>query len=241
MVASLRIIPTSQSKSKQNCAECPHIDKCWKPTQNKTNNIIINLLVCRIQNDIYRDKSTRLLLAMVRPQLQRMSRQIRDAALSEHTLNYDNLINEMESVIVEHILDHYIIGEIAFFTYYLFGFPNGVMRKWLLWKINNNTKFFSRHYLVDEPIQEDSYNPHEEEDPTSKRIQSAFDCIDDGITLRASEYRVMKFCLKNARDNRPTRMVDGLHLYMAEKMSISRTRVTQHFRNAKRKLVEACM
>lgn len=235
MVATLKVAQPEPVVLKQDCAVCPHIDKCWKTT---TNNIIINLLVCRIQLSIKREPSTQRLLQMFRPQLQKMARQIRDESMNSHSLDYADLIAEMESVIVEHILDHYIIGEIAYFTYYLFGYPNGVMRKWIMWRVNNNRKFFSRHYLVDEPIVEETYDPYENQD--NHKVQNALDHIEDGLTLRVSEYRVMKFCLKNAHDDRPTRMVDGLHLYMAEKMEISRTRVTQHFRNAKNKLLTAC-
>lgn len=224
---------------KQNCSVCPHIDKCWKTT---TNNIIINLLVCRIQIGLERDASTKLLLKMFRPQLQKTARQLRDSnTTNQVTLSYPDLIHEMESVIVEHIISDYIIGEIAYFTPYIFGYPNGVMRKWTVWKLNQQKRFFGTHYLTDDPrpiLDEEAYEPFEED--SDNKINIALQHIDDGVTLRASEYRVMKFCLKNAHDNRPTRMVDGLHLYMAKKMEISRTRVTVHFRKAKNRILRVC-
>ena len=234
---NLRIINNVDTELKQDCYKCPHIDKCWKTS---TNNIIINLLVCRIQINKEKNKSTKLLLKMFRPQLQKMATQISNDRLGSYISSTD-LIHEMESVIIEHIISHYIIGEIAYFTYYLFGFPNGVMRKWMLWKTNQDRKVYNNHYLVDEPISiEDDTPILLEENQKNERIEHAKRVIDDGITLRASEYRVMKFCLENARDNRNTRMIDGLHLYLANQMNISRTRVTQHFRNAKKKLTGVC-
>lgn len=223
-----------QPAVKQECSRCPHINKCWKTS---VNNIIINLLVCRIQNKIERQKSTVVLLQMIRPQLQKMARSMKDDYVGS-SLQLDELVREMESTVVEHILTHYVIGEIAYFTYYLFGYPNGIMRKWVAWRLAKSKKFFNTHYLTEDPYQDPdtaSYDPYAE--TQDDRIATASAMVDDCTTLRTNEYRIMKFCLMNAHDDRQTRMVDGLHLYMARVMEISRTRVTQHFRNAKQRIL----
>jgi hypothetical protein len=70
------------------------------------------------------------------------------------------------------------------------------------------------------------------------RIRRAQEAIDDGLTFPLQEYRVLSFCMANARDRGARRPIDGLHAFMSERLSVIRSRITRIFSDASTKLVE---
>jgi hypothetical protein len=90
-----------------------------------------------------------------------------------------------------------------------------------------------------ESVDESYVEAYASED-TRTMAQEVMDIIDDGVTLNANEYRVLKFCLQNANEGNEIRMVDGLHIHMARAMGVSRPRVTRLYKRGRDKLVVAC-
>ena len=193
-----------------------------------------NLLVCRLKRGIEVNRSTRMLLSMLRPKLRALAR----FAIRGTSLELDLVVAELESATIEALLKNYVMGEIAYPLHYLFGHPNGVIRHYA----NNYAKKARRYedtYTIVSNLAEqikDAYEiEHEEED--TKRTRIARDVLEDGITLNVVEYRVMKFCLTNATEAR--RPLNGLHVHLAKTMGVVRARVTKIYADATRKLQAA--
>lgn len=93
---------------------------------------------------------------------------------------------------------------------------------------------------IAECIDEAHFDALKNED-TKTMAEEVMDIIEDGVTLNANEYRVLKFCLQNANESNEVRMVDGLHIHMANAMGVSRPRVTRLYKRGKDKLIQACL
>jgi hypothetical protein len=87
---------------------------------------------------------------------------------------------------------------------------------------------------------DESYTETYANEDTRTMAQEVMEIIDDGVTLNANEYRVLKFCLQNANEGNEIRMVDGLHINMARSMGVSRPRVTRLYKRGRDKLIVAC-
>jgi hypothetical protein len=117
---------------------------CWSGRENE---ILLNMLVCRIQRNIERDRSLRLFLKMVRPKLIKTALRMVNRGGSYGSLFADDLVAEMESVITVVLLQHYVLGDIGHPLHYLFGKPNGAVYRWVLHRINSHCRFYSTNFL----------------------------------------------------------------------------------------------
>jgi hypothetical protein len=261
-------------KPKQTCSHCPHVAKCFAVTTNtgkpvSTQNVLINILICRLQLGIDQNRAAANLLQLLRPGMIRL---ISHAKQSGNTpgIDMEQLLTEMQSVTIEYLLYDYKIGDRGRATPYLFDPHQGFLTKWIKWIIGKNRRFYSHHELYS-PIHDSSedeyyepqheqystqcnandtgwgaifqggdsirYDPYvEDEDNESEMSQRITDIINDGITLNSNEYRVITFCMSNANESNNTRHIDGLHIYLAKLMGVSRPRITRLYKRSKDKL-----
>lgn len=247
-----------RSKPQQNCGSCRYVTKCYAK-KAASRNVVINILACRIKKGINPNKSTRLLLDMIRPSLIKLVNNARNIVGSGY-IDMDQMIMDLESKIIESLLDEngYRIGGPAYLTEYLFGTnpKTGWVRKWILWDFSKQKRFFSRHTLsgsnpksdTDDEISEqdrnaiaqtENLNTFEEEHQDQNVIQKLMDIIDDGVTLNANEHRVISFCLSHANESNKTRLIDGTHTYLSNIMGVSRPRITRLYAVARKKLLQA--
>lgn len=244
----LQIIQPAPTQPRQNCAVCANQPNCWKAGISDRH-IVTNLLVCRIKRGIQRDKSTRLLLELLKPKLMQMATEIINAT-GATGLERENVLLDVQSATIEQLMHHYVMGEIGYPLHYLFGMPNGVMRRWVTSQITktrkhsatymlsfndaarNNDDDWAASFLGTVETDEIMSDAH-----TRELAGEIEDIIDDGITLRLSEYRVLKFCTDNASDAK--RPLNGLHIYLGRVMNVVRSRVTKLMADATSKVRDA--
>lgn len=251
----------------QDCSTCQNVNNCWRPKKNTItpHDVVSNLLVCRIQRGIDRNKSTKLFLDLIRPKVRKMAGWVR--AMTGMLLS--EAMAEMESVAIESILSSYVMGELAPPLVWLFHPKYGSVRHWAVRTVDrmsreresvvnygsigmdsdaratgtdleerlailNRQVTNSRIQSAPPPVVEES----EEPDPAlEERFRRALEIVEDGVTLSAVEYRVMRFCLTNARGHE--RMTDWLHQQMARALGMPRKDVSRVYAIASRKLIEA--
>lgn len=179
-------------------------------------------------------------------------------------MDMDQLLLDMQSTAIEYLMRDYKIGDRGRATPYLFDPHQGFLTKWVKWVTSKNRRFYSNHELygpnssdgedqnesdtpgpeatagwsaVFETTDSVRYSPYVElEREASDLSQTVADIIDDGQTLNSNEYRVIKFCMHNANEGNQTRHIDGLHIYLAKLMGVSRPRITRLYKRAKDKI-----
>ena len=246
-------------KKKQECGTCRYAEKCYSE-KTSARNVVINILACRIRMDIERDKSTRLLLQMIRPKIISLVSNARSRVGSGY-IHTNELLLDLESRVIESLLDEeggYRIGETAYLTEYLFGTnpKTGWVRKWILWGFSKHQRFYKKHVLAGvSPISDteedipdndrlaismnEEQNSYEPDNDNKDAIQALMQIIDDGTTLNANEHRVIYFCLMHANESNKTRLIDGTHTYLSKIMGVSRPRITRLYSVARKKLLFA--
>lgn len=224
-------LPILKNDPVQDCQRCNHIQKCWFAS---TNNVTLNLLTCRIKYGIKENSSLRHLLNMIKPKLQKVTKQYTSIVWADSE-SYEENMAEMQAAVYDAIKSSYNISSVLYVTAYLFSFPAGVITRWARNKINSNLKYYSVHHLTDNAVPED----HEvEEIDTDDYIYAVYKFIEDGKTLSTQEYRILSFLMKNAREDRhKIRMMDGLINHLEEVTNMSKTEIRDNFRSAKDKLV----
>jgi hypothetical protein len=105
----------------------------------------LNLLVCRIQRNIDRDRSLQLFLRMIRPKLTKLANQIHAASNAYGSVFIDDLVAEAEAVVSDVLINHYAIGEIGHPLHYLFGQPNGSLYRWAITWAKQHRAHYSRN------------------------------------------------------------------------------------------------
>lgn len=243
---------------------CVHQQKCWGTHTNSgnpisTQNVVINILVCRLQLGIDRDVTTRNLLHLLRPGMIRLLSYVREQG--GHNINYDELMVDIQSKAIEYLMNDYKIGDRGRATPYLFDPKQGFLTKWIKWITGKNRRFYSHHELYaprDESGEQDDYidnaaskydggwdsiysqsgaDANAENEHTTELLDTATSIIEDGVTLNSNEYRVIKFCMANGNESNASRHIDGLHITLAEMMGVSRPRITRLYKRAREKLV----
>lgn len=256
---------------KQDCTRCPHQQKCWGTHTNtgkpvSPRNILINVLVCRLQLGIDKEKAAAGLISMYRPGMMRLISNAK-STYNDNTIDSDQVFMEMSSAAIELMQHDYRIGDRGRLTPYLFDLQQGFLTKWVKWFFNKHRKFYIQHELYSPTaVQQDDYDDDGESidnldtadttdgwstiidgqrdwdneeyaDRIKEMISTILDIIDDGVTLNSNEYRAMKFCLSNGNEANASRHIDGLHIYLAKLMGVSRPRVTRLFKRAKQKII----
>lgn len=260
----------------QTCCTCPHQGKCWSIQTNagkpvSTQNILINLNICRLQLGIERDKAAANLLQILRPGMIRLLSHVKQSG-GAYGMDMDQLLQDMRSTTIEYLVNDYKIGDRGRATPYLFDPHQGFLTKWVKWVTGKNRRFYMHHELVNpsdsyypddgeeaygvnystqgsggsaswDSIMESSdslrYDPYStSDDNKSGMVQKVTDIIEDGMTLNSNEYRVIKFCMVNGNEANSTRHIDGLHIYLAKLMGVSRPRITRLYARSKHKIKE---
>lgn len=224
-------LPILQNDPVQDCQRCNHVQKCWYAS---TNNITLNLLTCRIKYGIKENTSLRHFLNMIKPKLQKVTKQYSSIVWADSEAYEENMA-EMQAAVYDAIKSSYNISSVLYITAYLFNFPAGVITRWARNRINMNLKYYSVHHLTD-TVQPDFHET--DEIKTDDYIYAVLDIIEDGKTLSIDEYRVLKFLTKNGREDRhKVRMMDGLINHLEAVTSMSKTEIRDNFKSAKDKLV----
>jgi len=252
-------------KNKQTCSTCPHQLKCWAVKTNtgkpvSTQNIIINILICRLQLDINRNIAATNLIQIFRPGMIRLLSHVKQSG-NTPGMSMDQLLTDMQSTMIEYLLYDYKIGDRGRATPYLFDPHQGFLTKWVKWIVGKNRRFYSHHEFhsgssnsdgdTDEEYQdaesggksnswmsilEGGSHCNDADNETTSMIQEVSDIIEDGVTLNSNEYRVIKFCMQHANESNSTRHIDGLHISLAKLMHVSRPRITRLYKRARDKL-----
>lgn len=256
-------------QSTQTCTTCAHLSKCWSLNTNKgkpisTQNVTINILICRLQLGINRNQAAANILKIFRPGMIKLISHVKQSGGAMH-MDMDQLLLDMQSTAIEYLMRDYKIGDRGRATPYLFDPHQGFLTKWVKWVTSKNRRFYSNHELyapnsesedgegydpeggsqgtstgwsaVFETTDSVRYSPYVElERQTSDLSQIVSNIIDDGQTLNSNEYRVIKFCLANSNEANNTRHIDGLHIYLAKLMGVSRPRITRLYKRAKDKI-----
>lgn len=226
-------LPILQNDPVQDCQRCNHIQKCWFAS---TNNITLNLLTCRIKYGIKENASLRHFFAMIKPKLQKVTKQYTSVVWADSECYEENMA-EMQAAVYDAIKSSYNISSVLYITAYLFSFPAGVVTRWARNRINSNLKYYSTHHLTD-TFGTDSHDIWEID--SDDYIYAVFDIIEDGKTLTTDEYRILAFLMKNAREDRHrVRMMDGLIAHLEGMTGMSKTEIREKFKFAKEKLLEA--
>lgn len=227
-------LPIVEAHPTQDCGRCRSMRTCWAP-QLSPRAVAVNLLTCRVTRGIDREKSTRTLLLALNPKVQQVARGMR-RKLGGTRADYTA---EIQSVAIESLLDRYIMGERSHPIRWLFGWPNGAISRWRK-KLLRRHALEGRYFVQDDELEltapEPAARPAE-----SARAEDILAALDDGVSLSALEYRVLAFCLANAHDDAHNVMsaMDGLHIALAQRMSISRENVSRIYGTALRRLLDA--
>jgi hypothetical protein len=261
----MALLPVIPPAPRQDCSRCQHIFKCRsrrtahdKPLSDR--NDTINLLVCRIKSRLYLDSSTKALLQLFRPGMVKLVAQAKKRSGSLR-IDFDDMLAEMQSFAVESIMQKYRIGELNPVTNFLFDPKSGYLTKWAKWYVTKIVRWEHRNTLMEDPYMENLANDSSDIDDTDHAppantwtveqplhtaayemqeerslVDDVMEIIEDGVTLNANEYRVIKFSLQNANEGNSIRMVDGLHIHIAQRMRVSRPRATRLYKRAKDKL-----
>ena len=276
MVAAVKVSPpqprlrvlraeATRKPATQDCSTCRNARNCFN---SSTRYVAINLVICRMLRNIDRDRSARILLELLRPKINKIAQDMNRRLAPAITLDIDEATADIESAIIEYILSHYLMGELAYPLYFLFGGKNGVMWRWSLAYVSKARKAWKNLYPVggatnseegdfedrlarltaaatdgrvtQRYIQSASQTEDELIDKMERkeRVRQARRVIDDGVTFRLAEYRVLSFCMVNARDRGARRPIDGLHAFMSERMGVVRSRITRIFADATSKLTQ---
>lgn len=258
------------AEHKQDCTRCPYQGKCWNLITSSgrplsARNVVINMLVCRLQLGIKKDEAAKLLIDMYRPGMLRLIHNAR-TTYADNTIDINQAFYDISSAAVELMQHDYRLGDRGRLTPYLFDIRQGFLTKWVKWYFSRNRKFYAQHELyaqsasnggdenedltLDDVAYESSSSDSafstllerqggaEPEDQAAKElVADIINIIEDGITLNSNEYRVMKFCLSNGNEMNASRHIDGLHIYLADIMDVSRPRCTRLYKRARQKVL----
>ncbi|APU88912.1 hypothetical protein Rctr197k_100 [Virus Rctr197k] len=252
----------------QDCSTCQSVTNCWQPRKSahiSEEEIVSNLLVCRLQRNIDRNRSTRLFLRLVHPKLLKLAQQVKRAT----GMAVEDAVMEMQSVAVETLISSYVMGELVPPLVFLFHERYGSVRHWVVRTLEqtqrDKDRYLSYGSVGIEPASNrassgvdlearlgilnqsttgiasvPSVSSPEPEEPneTHDRIQQALRVLEDGTSLSAVEYRILRFCLNNARGV-DARMTDWLHQWLARVLDVPRKDVSRVYGIASRKLLDA--
>ena len=237
----------------QDCSTCRNVQTCWKP-QADDQATVLNLLVCRIQRGIAREKSTRLFLSLIRPKLLKMAKWVHGRT----GMAIQDAVREMESVAIETLLTTYVMGEVVPPLVFLFNDRYGSVRHWAVRTVAETRKArqtclsygavgdtgdvdlerriaglnrMSTQIRTPPPALPDTAAEDEDEIAAREALMNrVMRIVEDGVTLPVAEYRVLKFHLNAPQQ----RTVHGYLKHVAQKKQVSRL-----YALACRRIVEA--
>lgn len=232
----------------QDCSTCRNQHNCWA-TQD-IDGRMLNMLVCRLQRGIDRNKTAKSILVMLRPKLRKISHWVS----SRTNTPREEVLREVESRVIEQLLTTYIVGELVPPVVWLFHQKYGGIRHWAMQVVGRAARERSIYLSYDARNEEEfedkvqglnvvstdgwvrstSATPEPYDADVDVQIAHAITLIDDGRTLSTAEYRVLRFHLTNARKGE---VVGGSQQWIADRMRRPRTYVTSMRAVALRKVV----
>lgn len=109
----------------QDCSTCRNVAQCWRPGLEPAATAS-NLYVCRIQRGIDRDKNAAAFLSLMHPKIRRVATWVRRRT----GLDREEIIADIESVVIESLLEQYVMGELVPPIVWLFHERLGAVRHW---------------------------------------------------------------------------------------------------------------
>jgi hypothetical protein len=187
---------------------------------------------------VEKDKSTKLLLTLLRPKLVSIAKYIL-RILHSHNLDEWTIIAEAESNLIETILNNYTLGDDVYLLQYLFS-SGGAMSMWKVNYIRKVQEYDREHTQlnVSEELADISHDdPEEDQSHVYDKFRRALDIVYDGRTLTTKEYRILSFCLRNASTSGDP--IHGLLSHMGNSMGHDRSWVSKLYTLASKKIVSA--
>ena len=254
-----------RSEKAQDCSTCQMMRRCWETGPRY---VAINLLICRMHRNINRDRSTRQLLGLLKPKIGRITQNILRSVGPAITPDPSEVEADVRAAIVEYLLGHYQMGELAFPLYFLFGGKSGVMYRWSLAYASRIRKAWKNTY----PMGSVSTTSEGSLEDRLDRLQSAAttgivgswsggerpgerEAALAGRIDRKKRTRLARAVVDDgaslpldeyrimafcmANANERGRPINGLHAFMSARMGVVRSRVTRLFHDAGRRLVAA--
>lgn len=158
----------NMTTAKQTCTKCPNLVKCWalRTYSNKpisTQNILINVLICRLQLGIDRDKAAANLIRLYRPGMIRLLNHAKQqGGIVENEAS--TLLSDIQATMIDYLSNDYKIGDRGRATPYLFNPQSGFLTKWVKWIVGRNRRFYSHHELYS-PIESDDELDYNSDEP----------------------------------------------------------------------------
>lgn len=256
---------TAQTKpagAGQDCLRCQLRSACWQP-QATEDQQVLRLLVCRFKREISPNITMALLLQMLRPKLQTMTRRIlsQTAAVAHATRVTSREVRAELEAAVFFGLRNYTVGEPVGPLQWLFGRSGAVQIAALRFLRDTRRHGGLPHparrcpsperaavfvaaaaeampTFASDAVVEPNGSESEDSDAAVDKIELALRIVDDGVTLPLDEYRVLRFCLTWA-DERRARPVDGLLVHLARLRGVDRRRIESTYASAVRRLRDA--
>jgi len=214
---------------------------CW--TDKLTHRaIIINLLVCRLQRHINVNRTTRTLLKIIRPKLQRVASNL----LKDTTGNRSDaadIMAELEAQTIEQLMHHYVMGEKLHPLRWLFSHPSGAITRWgtnyrrAMWRRQRAEVLVDSEVLDQRATEDDAPVEYDQDAESRARTLAAMQLVRDGLTFPLHEYRVLRFFLRNAAEE-GAKPHFGLATVLANATGMSRKTVELTYTLATRRLLD---
>ena len=231
----LRVVQPAAPR--QDCSRCRVMSHCWKPVISERA-VLINLLVCRLQRKIEVNKSTKLLLTLLRPKLRQTALSLVKTLSAENT--EDEVILDLSAFVIEQLMSKYTVGEHMHPLRWLFNRPNGAVTRWSTRYRRAAYKRQRHEVLTESGTLDNETVPGHEYDPdaaTYERNTRALQLIRDGVTFPLNEYRVLRFFLRNA-DNRPGMPHYGLPRRLSATSGRPAKQLVRTYASAARRLLD---
>jgi hypothetical protein len=172
-------------KPKQNCTTCNSQSKCWALRTNtgnpiSTQNVMLNILICRLQMGIDRDRAVSNLIQLYRPGMIRLLTHAKQQG-NIVDMEMNTLLQDMQSQMIEYLCYDYKIGDRGRATPYLFDPQQGFLTKWIKWIVGKSRRFYSHHELFS-PLDD----THDETDENSEPHHQQFSTQDSGTASWAA-------------------------------------------------------
>lgn len=237
---------------RQDCSTCRNLAGCWTPRGKRAlpeTAVIENLLVCRLKRRIDRERSTRLLLKVLNPEIKRTARSV----TARTNLHFTDVVRDLESTAILSLTERYEMGEAAPPRVWLFNPKYGALRHAARQMVDAEIRLAETQlsYSDAEDEFEDALTrlnavategkvrttpsmppPSLEEHEVNHRFAEALAVAEDGRTLSTNEYRVFAFVLASGGRGAAQRFLAGM-------LNIARQDVTRVYGLAYRRVLEA--
>jgi len=187
-----------------------------------------------MQRGIDVNRSTKLFLKLIEPKLKKLAYH----AHEKMGLDYKTCVLHLGSLAAENILYKYVIGDVIPPIVWLFHPRTGHIMSQI--EIESRKRAARQRTSSgvdvatlpqDIPEDDDGDSDFDDEVVALRRV------LEDGRTLTTTEYRVLKFCLSNAREH--TKHKESLHQHLAQCLEARRNFISRTYGIAYRKIIKA--